>query len=158
VIRPLFSIHIFNPSDFSNLDSINPSSMNLTAFMKRYAEEIGGQYTEYNDAQCIVIVPVSGNRFQTVIGNIKKNDLYNRRMITLSSKVCPAKQNLEFKMLLEQTAFFNYCRFVIRENYLQVEAVAGLHTAAEEEIKEMVQEVANLADQYEFKLTGADVH
>jgi hypothetical protein len=61
-------------------------------------------------------------------------------------------------MLLEQTAFFNYARFVIRENYLQVEAVSGYDNAVEDEIKEMIQEVANLADQYEMKLTGADVN
>jgi hypothetical protein len=61
-------------------------------------------------------------------------------------------------MLLEQTAFFNYCRFVINQNYLQVEAVASVDTISENTIKEMLQEVANLADQYEMKLTGSDVH
>ena len=132
--------------------------MDLSAFMKRYAEQIGGQYTEYNSSQSIVIVPVSGSRFQTVIGNIKTNELYNRKVITLTSKVCSLKPDLDFKMLLEQTAFFNYARFVIRENYLQVEAVTGLDSTVEDEIKEMLQEVANLADQYELKLTGSDIH
>jgi hypothetical protein len=132
--------------------------MDLKSLMKRYADEIGGQFTEYNDAQSIVIIPVSGNRFQTVVGNIKKNDLYNRKLITLTSKVCQVHPELEFKMLLEQTAFFNYCRFVIRENYLQIEAVASADHVLEDEIKEMIQEVANLADQYEMKLTGADVN
>ena len=61
-------------------------------------------------------------------------------------------------MLLEQTAFFNYCRFVINQNYLQVEAVASFDNLTEETIKEMLQEVANLADQYEMKLTGSDIH
>jgi len=132
--------------------------MDLIAFMKRYANEIGGQYTEYNAAQSIVIVPLSGSRFQTVIGIVKKNELYNRKLITLSSKVCPVGPHLDLKMLLEQTAFFNYARFVIRENYLQVEAVSGYDSAVEDELKEMIQEVANLADQYEMKLTGADVN
>jgi len=132
--------------------------MDLVAFMKRYAEQIGGQYTEYNSSESIVIVPLSGSRFQTVIGRISKNELYNRRLITLSSKVCPVSPHLNLKMLLEQTAFFNYARFVIRENYLQVEAVAGHDNAVEDEIKEMLQEVANLADQYEMLLTGADVN
>ncbi len=132
--------------------------MDLTAFMKRYADQIGGQYTQYNNSQSIVIVPLSGSRFQTVIGNVKLNELYNRKLVSLSSKVCPVDANLDFKMLLEQTAFFNYARFVIRENYLQVEAVCGFDNAAEAEIKEMLQEVANLADQYEMKLTGADVN
>jgi hypothetical protein len=132
--------------------------MDLIAFMKRYADQIGGQYTEYNPSQSIVIVPLSGSRYQTVVGIIRKNELYNRKLITLSSKVCPVGPHLDLKMLLEQTVFFNYARFVIRENYLHVEAVAGYDNAVEEEIKEMIQEVANLADQYEMKLTGADVN
>lgn len=132
--------------------------MDLIAFMKRYADQIGGQYTEYNTSQSIVIVPLSGRRFQTVIGKIKVNELYNRKLITFSSKVCPVGPQLDFKMLLEQTAFFHYARFVIRDSYLQVEAVAGFDNAVEDEIKEMLQEVANLADQYELKLTGADVN
>ena len=132
--------------------------MDLISFMKRYADEIGGQYTEYNASQSIVIVPLSGSRFQTVIGIVRKNELYDRKLITLSSKVCPVGPHLDLKMLLEQTAFFNYARFVIRENYLLVEAVSGYDNAVEGELKEMIQEVANLADQYEMKLTGADVN
>ena len=68
------------------------------------------------------------------------------------------RSDIDYKMLLDQSAFFNYCRFVIRDNYLQVEAVASLTGISEETIKEMVQEVANLADQFEMKLTGADIY
>ncbi len=132
--------------------------MDLTAFMKKYADQIGGQFTEYDSNHSIIIVPVSGNRFQTVIGTIKKNELYNRSLVTLNSKVCAVNPRLDFKMLLEQSAFFNYCRFVISENYLQVESVTALDTISEGTVKEMLQEVANLADQYELKLTDSDIH
>lgn len=132
--------------------------MNLTAFMKKYADQIGGQFTEYDPDHSIVIIPVSGNRFQTVIGTIKKNELYNRSLLTLNSKVCAVNSRLDFKMLLEQSAFFNYCRFVISENYLQIESVTALDTISEGTVKEMLQEVANLADQYELKLTDSDIH
>ncbi|MBS1545358.1 MAG: hypothetical protein JST14_17105 [Bacteroidetes bacterium] len=132
--------------------------MDLSAFMKKYAEEIGGQYIEYNHTLSVVIIPVSGSRFQTVMGTIKESSLYNRKVITFTSKVCPLHDGIDYKMLLEQTAFFNYCRFVILENHLQVEAVSSLSGVTEEDIKEMLQEVANLADQYEMKLTGADIH
>jgi hypothetical protein len=71
--------------------------------------------------------------------------------------VCPAQQELDFRMLLSQSAFLNYSRFVITENYLQVEAVASYDNLQDEVMKEMVQEVANIADQFEMKLTGADV-
>jgi len=132
--------------------------MDLTAFMKKYADQIGGQYTEYDSDHSICIIPVSGNRFQTVIGTIRKNELYNRKLITLNSKVCAVRSGIDFKMLLEQSAYFNYCRFVISENYLQVEAVSPLDTISENTVMEMLQEVANLADQYELKLTDSDIH
>ncbi len=132
--------------------------MDFTSFMKKYADEINGQYIEYNKTLSVIIVPVAGNRFQTVTGNIKQSSLYNRKVITFTSKVCPMTDSIDFKMLLEQTAFFNYCRFMISENYIQVEAVSSLDGASEDDIKEMLQEVANLADQYEMKLTGADIH
>ena len=132
--------------------------MDLTAFMKRYADEIRGQYIEYTQTLSVIIVPVAGNRFQTVMGTIKQSSLYNRKVIIFTSKVCPMNENIDFKMLLEQTAFFNYCRFMISENYLQVEAVSSLSGVNEEDIKEMLQEVANLADQYEMKISGTDIH
>ncbi|MBL7852059.1 MAG: hypothetical protein JNN04_14245 [Cyclobacteriaceae bacterium] len=132
--------------------------MDLTAFMKRYAEEIRGQYIEYTQTLSVIIIPVSGNRFQTVMGTIKQSSLYNRKVIIFTSKVCPLKNDIDYKMLLEQTAYFNYCRFMIAENYLQVEAVSSLAGVDEGDIKEMLQEVANIADQYEMKLSGTDVH
>lgn len=132
--------------------------MDLTAFMKKYADQIGGQFTEYDPSHSIIIIPVSGNRFQTVVGTIRKNDLYNRSLITLNSKVCAVKAGIDFKMLLEQSAYFNYCRFIITENHLQIEAVTALDTVTESTIQEMLQEVANLADQYELKLTDTDIH
>lgn len=132
--------------------------MDLVSFLKKYADQIGGQYTEYNADQSIIIVPVSGSRYQTVLGTIKKNELYNRKLITISSKVCELNHAIDYKMLLEQTAFFNYCRFIILDGHVVVEAVAALDGISEETVREMVQEVANLADQYELKLTGSDKH
>jgi predicted lactoylglutathione lyase len=126
--------------------------------MKRYADEIRGQYIEYTQTLSVIIVPVPGNRFQTVMGTIKQSSLYNRKVIIFTSKVCPMNESIDFKMLLEQTAFFNYCRFMISENYLQVEAVSSLSGVTEEDIKEMLQEVANIADQYEMKISGTDIH
>ena len=132
--------------------------MNLVDFMKKDSDEIGGQFTEYNESLSVIIVPLSGGRFQTVIGAVKENELYSRKLITFTSKVSPYHSNIDVRMLLEQTAYFNYCRFIIKDGYIQVEAVSPLEAVSEGSIKEMLQEVANLADQYELKLTGADVH
>jgi hypothetical protein len=132
--------------------------MDLKAFMKKYADEIGGQFTEYDQFHSIIIVPVAGNRFQTVIGTIREKEQHNRRFIALTSKVCAIKSDLDFKKLLQDSASFNYCRFVILDNYLQMEGVTAIDSASEEVIKEVLQEVANLADQYEHKLTDSDIH
>lgn len=132
--------------------------MDLNAFTRAYADEINGQYMEYDPNHSIIIVPVSGGRAQTVLGNIRTNQLYNRKIVAFTSKVCTISSAIDFKSLLEQTAFFNYCRFIISENYLQVEAVAAFENISEGAMKEMIQEVANLADQFELKLTGVDVN
>ncbi len=132
--------------------------MDLNAFIRSYADEINGQYMEYDPNHSIIIVPVSGGRAQTVLGNVRTNQLYNRKLITFSSKVCSFSPEIDLKTLLEQTAFFNYCRFTINESHLQVEAVAAFENISEATVKEMIQEVANLADQFELKLTGVDVN
>jgi len=136
--------------------NLNP--MDLSAILKKYASESNGQYTEYDGSHSILIVPVSGGRYQTVMGKIKVNELYNRQLLSFTSKVCAQKPGIDFPMLLEQSAHFNYCRFVIADGYIQVECVSALEGLNERIVREMVQEVANLADQYELKVTGTDLH
>ncbi|MEI9920284.1 MAG: hypothetical protein WDO14_16035 [Bacteroidota bacterium] len=131
--------------------------MDLRAFMRRYAEEIGGEYNEYSPEFIIIIIPVSGGRAQTVLAEVRQSDLYNRKVIVFSSKVCPAGNELDYRSLLSQTSFLTYSRFAVIENYLQVQAAADYDHVGESTIKEMIQEVANVADQFELKITGADV-
>jgi len=131
--------------------------MDLNAFMKKYADEIGGQFTEYDQSHSIIIVPVTGNRFQTVIGTIRETKS-KKRLISLASKVCSLKSGVDYKMLLEQSVLFNYSRFIVIDNYLQVESVTTVDSASEDTIKEILQEVANLADQFGLKLTDSDIH
>ena len=125
--------------------------------MRQYADEIGGQFIEYDPEHAIIIVPVSGGRAQTVLANVVHNELYKRKLISICSKVCPSQPGVDFQMLLTQSSYFNYSRFIIRENYLQVEAVGSFAQLEADIAKEMIQEVANIADQFELKLTGADV-
>ncbi len=131
--------------------------MDLNSFMKKYADEIGGQFTEYDQSHSIIIIPVPGNRFQTVIGTVREGD-NKKRLISLASKVCALKASVDYKMLLEQAVSFTYSRFIISDNYLQIEAVTAIDSASESIIKETLQEVAQLADQFELKLTDSDIH
>ncbi|MEM9855894.1 MAG: hypothetical protein AAF843_00970 [Bacteroidota bacterium] len=132
--------------------------MDLNAFMRKYAEEIGGTYSEYDGATSIIIVPLPDERYQTVLGTVKLNKRYNRHLIEFSSKVCAYDSSIDLKELLMENTNLNHAKFAIAEDFIQVEDSCFVETATEDLIKEIIQEVANVADEYEFKLTGVDVH
>ncbi|MTI22386.1 hypothetical protein E1176_15245 [Fulvivirga sp. RKSG066] len=132
--------------------------MDLNAFMQSYANEIGGTYSEYDTRTSIIIVPLPDERFQTVLGTLKQSDRYDRLSIEFTSKVCKYSSDLDLKRLLEENGNLNHAKFSLLENFLHVEASTFVETATEEIIKEIIQEVANIADEFEFKLTGEDVH
>jgi hypothetical protein len=132
--------------------------MNLNEIMQRYASEIGGTYSDYNSSQSIIIVPLQDDRFQTVLGYVKHIPNFNKQIIELKSKVCDYNHNINLKELLEINTNLVHSKFAIYDNQLQVEASAYTDNVSEEQIKEIIQEVANIADEYEFKITGKDVN
>lgn len=132
--------------------------MDLNHFMETYSHEIGGQYSEYNNTVSIVIFPLPDHRFQTVYGEKKHLEKYGRELIEFSSKVCEYNNDIDLKLLLSENTNFCYAKFSIVNDFIQVEASLFIDSATEENVKEAMSEVANLADEYELKLTGADVH
>jgi hypothetical protein len=132
--------------------------MDLNNFMENYAREIGGQYSEYNNTVSIVIFPLPDARFQTVYGEKKHLSKYGRELIEFSSKVCEYNSQVDLKLLLSENTNFCHAKFSIVNDFVQVEASLFIESATENTVKEAISEVANLADEYEFKLTGADVH
>lgn len=132
--------------------------MNFNEFMESYAKEIGGQFSEYDKAKSVIIFPLDGNRFQTVLGNMKYSEQYQRTGIEFTSKVCKLDESLNLRQLLEENSKFCHARFVIIDDFLKVESSAFLDNVTDELLKEMVSEVANVADEWELKITGKDVH
>lgn len=132
--------------------------MDITYTLKQYADQIGGQFTDYDDYKSVIVVPLDKSRFQTVLATIQKSQASGRDQTVFTSKVCEYKNNLDLKMLMEQNAAFDYSKFVLEDGYLKVEASCLTASASEAQVKEMIQEVAQLADHYEFKLTGQDIH
>ncbi len=132
--------------------------MEASQVLKSHTVSIGGHFLEYSDVRCVAIIPVPGGRTQTITCEEILNDLYSRRLLRFSSKICPAIAAHDYQMLLEQTAFFNYCRFAIRDGFIEVEALADPATGDPLIWKEMITEVANLADQFELKLAGNDTN
>ncbi|MGK7395360.1 MAG: hypothetical protein ACNS62_12360 [Candidatus Cyclobacteriaceae bacterium M3_2C_046] len=132
--------------------------MNLNEFMEKFASEIGGQYSEYDSDKSVIIVPLDQNRFQAVLGNVRRNGEAERLAFEFTSKVCEYNEKIDLKELLKRNNSFFYAKFIIIDDIIKVEASTFLDTSSEEQMKEMVVEVAKAADEWEYKLTGLDVN
>lgn len=132
--------------------------MNILNYVQQYAEQIGGQFTDYDHTKSVVVVPINGSRFQTVLAITQTSAVSGRDQALFTSKVCEYSAALDLKNLLEQNANFDYCKFVLEEGFLKIEASCLASSVSQDQIKEMIQEVAQLADHYELKLTGKDIH
>jgi len=131
---------------------------NFNELMEKIAEDIGGQYSEYDKYKSVIIVPLEQNRYQAVVGVLKHNDKLNKTRLEFSSKVCQLSESVDLKELLMENAKTCYARFVIIDDYVRVEGSTFLESVTENGIKEIIDEVANMADAWELKLTGMDVH
>jgi len=131
---------------------------NFSEFMEKLANDMGGQYSEYDKSKSVIIVPLSDNRFQAVVGTVKYNDRYNKTGVEFSSKVCALKDEVDLKELLMENAKTCYAKFVLTDDYIRVEGSTFLENINENGLKEILVEVAHKADEWELKLTGLDVN
>jgi hypothetical protein len=132
--------------------------MKFMNYVQEYAEQIGGQYTDYDHTKSVLVVPITGSRFQTVLAITQISAVSGRDQALFTSKVCEFSNSIDLKSLMEQNRRFDYSKFILEEGYLKIEASCLASSVSEDQIKEMIQEVAQLADHYELKLTGRDVH
>ncbi len=132
--------------------------MNIMKYVQQFADQIGGQFTDYDHTKSVLVIPINGSRFQTVVALTQKSPVSGREQAMFTSKVCEFSSSLDLKVLLEQNANFDYSKFVLEDGFLKVEASCLVDTASDDQVKEMIQEVAQLADHYEMKLTGQDIH
>jgi hypothetical protein len=132
--------------------------MNFFNFVKQYADQIGGQFTSYDSVNSIIVVPVVEGRFQTVLLSVSPSKGSGKERGLITSKICEFTSSIKLKELLESNAQFDYSRFIIDGGTLKVETSFPIEGATEDDVKGMIQEVATLADLYEMKLTGKDIH
>jgi len=137
---------------------MTPTDFNFNEFMENFADEIGGQFSEYDQSKSVIIVPLEENRFQAVLGVMKFNEKFNKMGIEFSSKVCPFSDDIDCKQLVIENAKTCYAKFVIVDDFVKVEGSTFLENVKEDGLKEIVKEVAQLADEWELKLTGLDVN
>jgi hypothetical protein len=131
--------------------------MSIMKHVQLYADQIGGQYTDYDHTRSVIVVPINSSRFQTVLASTQKSLVSGRDQAVFASKVCEFTPGIDLKNLLEQNATFDYSKFVLEDGYLKIEASCLASSVSEKQISEMIQEVAQLADHYELKLTGKDI-
>lgn len=127
--------------------------MELNNFMKSYAEEIKGNFSEYDDQRSVIVVPLEMERQQAVVGEI---DLENN-LISISSKVCVAEDNIRYKDLLIENHNSTFGKFTIVNDFLKVVSHSPADVASSEMLKRAIQEVAKLADKWELNITGRDI-
>lgn len=126
--------------------------------MKRFALKIGGQYDEYNENRSIIIVPLQDARYQAVIGTVIFHEKYQKPLIELSSRVADFGPEVDLRKLLEENTKCCHAKFSIVDEIIRIEASAFTDNVSEEFLEEMIMEVATTADEWEFRLTGMDVH
>ena len=126
--------------------------MNFSSTMQSLADQVEGSFSEYDENIAVLIVPIDEHRFQTVY-------CYNEgpKGIRFISKVCEVEENMPFQELLKESSDLLYACFYIENNFLYVRATTFM-AGTEEGLKDMMVEVAQIADKWENKLTGADVH
>lgn len=130
--------------------------MNLQQFLRDYAERTRNSFIEYTDTVDVVTVSLGASRFQNVgVYQVVRN---GRSVIEFLSKVCPANEYLDHVALLELNHELCYCKIVIHEDTVQVAASIPAARATDEELADIMSEVAQVADQLEFELTGQDVN
>jgi hypothetical protein len=131
---------------------------NFSELMQKIADDIGGQFSEYDKSKSVIIVPLEGNRYQAVVGVVKHNEKLDKTRIEFSSKVCQLTESIDLKELLMENAKTCHARFVVIDDYVRVEGSTFLENVNEIGVKEIIDEVARMADEWELKLTGMDVH
>jgi hypothetical protein len=132
--------------------------MDLFIFIRQYADQIGGQFTDYDHNKAVVVVPLAEDRFQTVVAILQPSQSSGKQLAMFTSKICEFNSAINTRELLEQNATFDYSKFMIEDGFLKMEASCTAATVSELQVKEMLQEVATLADRFEHTLTGQDVH
>jgi quinolinate synthase len=134
-------------------------TMDLNSFMQKFAEEIGGDYSQYDATRSVIIVKLPDERFQTVLGKVVVHEKYNREVIEFTSKVCSVDEQIDYASLLRQSEEFIHSKFIVApDNYLKVAAAAYTDNVTEDVLKEMILEAANVADEWENEITGLDVN
>lgn len=131
--------------------------MDFRTFSADFAKEVNGTYDEYDEMKSVFIIPLANGRNQTVIAEIKQHT-DGREMVRVDSRICKLFSPIKYSEILAASANFIHSRFIAEDDFLKAEASFYLDNLNEEIIKEMIMEVAQVADDWELAITGEDIH
>ncbi|WP_421871909.1 hypothetical protein [Marinoscillum sp.] len=132
--------------------------MNFKAFSQKFADTIGGKYNDYDDDHSIFIIPIKNDRFQTVIARLVRIDNQDAEVVHITSKVCEVSESIDYPAILEASADFKLSSFIVEDGFLKVDSAILLKSVDEAFIEQAIVELANLADEWELKITGKDIY
>ncbi len=130
--------------------------MNLTATMEKLALEIDGRFVEYSYENTIITVPLNRDRSQSVTGYMI--DRPQGTMLEFMSTVCTLRPEIDHRAMLELNQELFYSKVVIHEGFLKVAAAALYDHCTEDLVRDMIMEVAYVADDLEMRIIGYDIY
>ena len=134
--------------------------MDVSTFMQELAKALNGNFSQYDEATTITVVPLEDGRFQSVQGTLETLDDGLTQLMRFSSHVCPFHESLDFQHLLTENQQLHYAKFTVTDTFVQVESSIFIDFLSHQNmayLKNMMTEIAEVADAWEYKLTGLDV-
>lgn len=130
--------------------------MNLTDTMEKLALEIDGRFVEYSYENTIITIPLNKDRFQNVTGYLISRP--QGLMLEFMSTVCTLRPEIDHRAMLELNQELYYGKVIIHEGFLKVAAAALYDHCTEDLVRDMIMEVAYVADDLEMRIIGHDVY
>ncbi|TAF31441.1 MAG: hypothetical protein EAZ57_11695 [Cytophagales bacterium] len=132
---------------------------NIQEYFAQVAKALNGNAIEYTPIMSIVNLKLSnGNRSQNVSGFFKQKE--QDWILMLSSKVCLLDHfpNVDFKDLALRNNKMWEAKAVIHHDHLEVSAACRFKSSDFDYICNLIMDIATIADELEFKITGKDEH
>jgi len=130
--------------------------MNLTTTMEKMALEIYGRFVEYSYRNTTIVIPVNQDRFHSVTGYLI--DRPQGTMLEFMSTVCTLHPEIDHRAMLELNQEFYYSKVIIHKGCLRVTATALYDHCTEDLVRNMILEVAHVADDLEMRILGYDIY
>ncbi len=130
--------------------------MNLNDTLESPALHIDGRFVEYSYESTVMTVRLSRNRYQNVTAQLA--DRPQGTMLEFSSTVCTLRPEIDHRAMLELNQELHYGKVVIHEGFLKVAAAAFYDYCTTEMVRDMILEVASVADDLEMRIVGCDMY